>query len=65
MARSNSGRVERLLTVVEVAELLGTSERFPRRLTCIGPVMQVVWARPVQPVFPWVWGVPGLLPVPW
>jgi excisionase family DNA binding protein len=25
-------RVERLLTVGEVAELLGTSERFPRRL---------------------------------
>lgn len=25
-------RVERLLTVREVAELLGTSERFPRRL---------------------------------
>ena len=32
MARSNSGRVERLLTVAEVAELLGTTERFPRRL---------------------------------
>ena len=26
------GQVDRLLTVVEVAELLGTSERFPRRL---------------------------------
>jgi excisionase family DNA binding protein len=25
-------RVERLLTVAEVAELLGTTERFPRRL---------------------------------
>jgi excisionase family DNA binding protein len=32
MARSKSGRVERLFTVAEVAELLGTSERFPRRL---------------------------------
>jgi len=32
MARSNPGRVERLFTVAEVAELLGTSERFPRRL---------------------------------
>jgi excisionase family DNA binding protein len=32
MARSNSGRIERLLTVAEVAELLGTTERFPRRL---------------------------------
>jgi excisionase family DNA binding protein len=32
MARSKPGRVERLLTVAEVAELLGTSERFPRRL---------------------------------
>jgi excisionase family DNA binding protein len=30
-ARSRPG-VERLLTVAEVAELLGTSERFPRRL---------------------------------
>jgi excisionase family DNA binding protein len=29
MARS---RLERLLTVAEVAELLGTTERFPRRL---------------------------------
>lgn len=27
-----SERLERLLTVTEVAELLGTSERFPRRL---------------------------------
>ena len=32
MARSKPGRVERLFTVSEVAELLGTSERFPRRL---------------------------------
>jgi excisionase family DNA binding protein len=30
-ARPRSG-AERLLTVAEVAELLGTSERFPRRL---------------------------------
>jgi excisionase family DNA binding protein len=29
---AGSGRVERLFTVAEVAELLGTSERFPRRL---------------------------------
>ena len=32
MARSTTVRVERLLTVTEVAELLGTTERFPRRL---------------------------------
>lgn len=32
MARSTAARVERLLTVAEVAELLGTTERFPRRL---------------------------------
>jgi len=29
---ASSVKVERLLTVAEVAELLGTSERFPRRL---------------------------------
>jgi excisionase family DNA binding protein len=32
MARIRPPEVERLLTVTEVAELLGTSERFPRRL---------------------------------
>jgi excisionase family DNA binding protein len=32
MARTGDLRVERLLTVAQVAELLGTSERFPRRL---------------------------------
>lgn len=32
MARSAAVKVERLLTVAEVAELLGTTERFPRRL---------------------------------
>jgi excisionase family DNA binding protein len=32
MARSQVAHVERLLTVAEVAELLGTTERFPRRL---------------------------------
>jgi excisionase family DNA binding protein len=32
MARSAALQVERLLTVAEVAELLGTTERFPRRL---------------------------------
>jgi excisionase family DNA binding protein len=32
MARSQVAQVERLLTVAEVAELLGTTERFPRRL---------------------------------
>lgn len=32
MARSTAVRLERLLTVTEVAELLGTTERFPRRL---------------------------------
>ena len=29
---SRAAQVERLLTVVQVAELLGTTERFPRRL---------------------------------
>jgi excisionase family DNA binding protein len=32
MPRAAAVRVERLLTVAEVAELLGTKERFPRRL---------------------------------
>jgi excisionase family DNA binding protein len=32
MARSRSVQVERLLTVAEVADLLGTTVRFPRRL---------------------------------
>jgi excisionase family DNA binding protein len=32
MARPVAAQVERLLTVAEVAELLSTSERFPRRL---------------------------------
>jgi excisionase family DNA binding protein len=32
MARPAVPRVERLLTVAQVAELLGTTERFPRRL---------------------------------
>lgn len=32
MAARSRPEVERLLTVVQVAELLGTSERFPRRL---------------------------------
>ena len=32
MARSVVAQMERLLTVAEVAELLGTTERFPRRL---------------------------------
>jgi excisionase family DNA binding protein len=32
MARAAAVRVERLLSVAEVAELLGTTERFPRRL---------------------------------
>jgi excisionase family DNA binding protein len=32
MATRSRPEVERLLTVVQVAELLGTSERFPRRL---------------------------------
>jgi excisionase family DNA binding protein len=32
MAARSRPVVERLLTVAEVAELLGTSERFPRRL---------------------------------
>jgi excisionase family DNA binding protein len=32
MAKPRPVQVERLLTVAEVAELLGTAERFPRRL---------------------------------
>ena len=32
MTSRSAGRLERLLTVAEVAELLGTTERFPRRL---------------------------------
>ena len=32
MASGSAAQVERLLTVAEVAELLGTTERFPRRL---------------------------------
>jgi excisionase family DNA binding protein len=32
MARRPEPRVERLLTVAQVAEMLGTTERFPRRL---------------------------------
>ena len=32
MVATFQSEVERLLTVVQVAELLGTSERFPRRL---------------------------------
>jgi excisionase family DNA binding protein len=32
MNRALEGQPERLLTVAEVADLLGTSERFPRRL---------------------------------
>ncbi len=32
MARNPAPAAERLLTVAQVAELLGTTERFPRRL---------------------------------
>jgi excisionase family DNA binding protein len=32
MARSRATQAEQLLTVAEVADLLGTSDRFPRRL---------------------------------
>jgi excisionase family DNA binding protein len=32
MTRKPDSHVERLLTVAQVAELLGTTERFPRRL---------------------------------
>jgi excisionase family DNA binding protein len=32
MSRASDSRVERLLTVAQVADLLGTTERFPRRL---------------------------------
>jgi excisionase family DNA binding protein len=32
MAKANADRFDRLLTVGQAAELLGTGERFPRRL---------------------------------
>ena len=32
MVTKHDGRIERHLTVAQVAELLGTTERFPRRL---------------------------------
>jgi excisionase family DNA binding protein len=32
MAKAVGSKIERLLTVAQVAELLGTTERFPRRL---------------------------------
>jgi excisionase family DNA binding protein len=32
MAKSADTKIERLLTVAQVADLLGTTERFPRRL---------------------------------
>ena len=32
MAKAAGSKIERLLTVAQVAELLGTTERFPRRL---------------------------------
>jgi excisionase family DNA binding protein len=32
MSKSVAREIERLLTVAQVAELLGTTERFPRRL---------------------------------
>jgi excisionase family DNA binding protein len=32
MTKSADSKIERLLTVAQVAELLGTTERFPRRL---------------------------------
>jgi excisionase family DNA binding protein len=32
MSAKQSATVERMLTIAQVAELLGTSERFPRRL---------------------------------
>ena len=32
MTRAPDGQVERLFTVAQAAELLGTTERFPRRL---------------------------------
>jgi excisionase family DNA binding protein len=32
MGRASASQVDRLLTVAQVADLLGTTERFPRRL---------------------------------
>ena len=32
MSKATENKIERLLTVAQVADLLGTTERFPRRL---------------------------------
>jgi excisionase family DNA binding protein len=48
MRRSNSGPVDRLLTVAEVAELLGTTERFPRRLVAERRIVYVHVGRHVR-----------------
>ena len=46
--RPVSGTADRLLTVTQVAELLGTSERFPRRLIAERRIEFVRVGRHVQ-----------------
>jgi excisionase family DNA binding protein len=48
MAARSRPEVERLLTVVQVAELLGTSERFPRRLIAERRIKFVRFGRHVR-----------------
>ena len=47
MARKDSG-IERHLTVAQVAELLGTTERFPRRLIAERRIRFVRFGRHVR-----------------
>jgi excisionase family DNA binding protein len=54
MSKQNQAYVERLLTVGEVAELLGTTERFPRRLIAERRIRFVHVGRHVRiPSRPW------------
>ena len=48
MARSPAAQVERLLAVAEVAELLGTTDRFPRRLIAERRILFVRVGRHVR-----------------
>ena len=54
MARPATQQVEQLLTVAQVAELLGTTERFPRRLITERRIRFVHVGRHVRiPVLRW------------
>jgi excisionase family DNA binding protein len=48
MARKRGAMIERHLTVAEVAELLGTTERFPRRLIAVRRIRFVRVGRHVR-----------------